>query len=60
MFGYVDGAAWDEVTKARNESDLRALALRPRMLVGATEIDLSTEVLGRRLADPAARRSRPG
>ena len=52
MFDYVDGAAWDEVTKQRNESDLQALALRPRMLVGATEIDLSTEVLGRRLEVP--------
>jgi L-lactate dehydrogenase (cytochrome) len=52
VFDYVDGAAWDEVTKHRNESDLQALALRPRMLVGATEIDLSTEVLGRRVAIP--------
>ena len=52
MFDYVDGAAWDEVTKQRNESDLRSLALRPRMLVGATEIDLSTEVLGRRVEIP--------
>jgi L-lactate dehydrogenase (cytochrome) len=52
VFDYVDGAAWDEVTKRRNESDLRSLALRPRMLVGATEIDLSTEVLGRRIEIP--------
>jgi L-lactate dehydrogenase (cytochrome) len=52
VYGYVDGAAWDEVTKARNESDLRALALRPRVLVGTTEIDLSTDVLGRRLDIP--------
>jgi len=52
VFDYVDGAAWDEETKRRNESDLRALMLRPRMLVGATEIDLSTEVLGRRVAIP--------
>ena len=28
VFDYVDGAAWDEVTKQRNESDLQALALR--------------------------------
>ena len=52
VFDYVDGAAWDELTKQRNESDLRSLALRPRMLVGATEIDLSTEVLGRRVEIP--------
>ena len=52
VFDYVDGAAWDEATKERNESDLQALALRPRVLVGASEIDLSTEVLGRRVAVP--------
>jgi L-lactate dehydrogenase (cytochrome) len=52
VFDYVDGAAWDEVSKRRNESDLQSLMLRPRMLVGATEIDLSTVVLGRRVAIP--------
>src|SRR6185437_14650388 len=52
VFDYVDGAAWDEATKRHNESDLQALMLRPRVLVGATQIDLSTEVLGRRLAVP--------
>jgi L-lactate dehydrogenase (cytochrome) len=52
VFDYLDGAAWDELTKARNESDLRTLTLRPRMLVGATTIDLSTEVLGRRVEVP--------
>jgi len=52
VFDYVDGAAWDEVTKRRNESDLQSLLLRPRMLVGAAEIDLSTTVLGRRVAIP--------
>jgi L-lactate dehydrogenase (cytochrome) len=52
VYDYVDGAAGDEVTKQRNESDLQALSLRPRMLVGATEIDLSTEVLGRRVEVP--------
>ena len=52
VFDYVDGGAWDEATKRHNESDLQALALRPRMLVGATEVDLSTEVLGRRVEVP--------
>jgi L-lactate dehydrogenase (cytochrome) len=52
VFDYVDGAAWDELTKQRNESDMQTLALRPRMLVGATEIDLSTQVLGRRIEIP--------
>lgn len=52
VFDYIDGAAWDEATKQRNEADLQSLLLRPRMLVGATEIDLSTEVLGRRVTVP--------
>jgi L-lactate dehydrogenase (cytochrome) len=52
VFDYVDGAAWDEVTKRRNESDLQSLQLRPRMLVGATDVDLSTTVLGRRVEIP--------
>jgi L-lactate dehydrogenase (cytochrome) len=52
VFDYVDGAAGDELTAQRNQSDLRALVLRPRVLVGASEIDLSTEVLGQRLSVP--------
>jgi L-lactate dehydrogenase (cytochrome) len=52
VFDYVDGGAWDEVTLRRNEEDLRALALRPRALVGATEPGLCTEVLGRHLEVP--------
>jgi L-lactate dehydrogenase (cytochrome) len=52
VFDYVDGAAWDEVTAQRNQSDLRDLVLRPHVLIGATDIDLSTEVLGQRVSVP--------
>jgi L-lactate dehydrogenase (cytochrome) len=52
VFDYVDGAAGDELTARRNQADLRELVLRPRVLAGATEIDLSTEVLGQRLSVP--------
>jgi L-lactate dehydrogenase (cytochrome) len=52
VFDYVDGAAWDEVTAQRNQSDLRDLVLRPHVLTGATDIDLSTEVLGQRVSVP--------
>lgn len=52
VFDYVDGAAWDELTKARNEADLRALVVRPRVLAGLTEVDLSTTVLGQRIEVP--------
>jgi L-lactate dehydrogenase (cytochrome) len=52
VFDYVDGAAWDELTAERNQLDLRLWALRPRVLVGATDVDLSTDVLGRRIDVP--------
>ncbi len=52
VFDYVDGAAWDELTAERNQLDQRSWALRPRVLVGAAEVDLSTEVLGQRIAVP--------
>ncbi len=51
VFDYVDGAAGDELTAARNQSDLRALSIVPRVLAGA-DVDLSTEVLGQRIAVP--------
>ena len=52
VFDYVDGAAGDELTAARNQSDLRSLSVVPRVLVGGAELDLSTTVLGERLAVP--------
>lgn len=51
-FDYADGAAWDEVTAACNQADLRRLAIMPRMLRGAVEIDLSATVLGQALDVP--------
>jgi L-lactate dehydrogenase (cytochrome) len=52
VFDYVDGAAGDELTAGRNQSDLRSLSVVPRVLVGGAELDLSTTVLGERLAVP--------
>lgn len=52
VFDYVDGAAWDELTAARNQTDLRRLALLPRVLSGAADIDLSTTVLDQPIAVP--------
>ena len=54
VFDYIDGAAGDELTLARNQSDLRALTVAPRVLAGGAEVDLSTTVLGRAPRDPAA------
>jgi L-lactate dehydrogenase (cytochrome) len=52
LFEYIDGGSYDEETLRRNESDLRQVALRQRVLTGAAEIDLSTELFGERLAMP--------
>ena len=52
VFDYIDGAAWDELTAAGNVDDLRALRIVPRVLAGTPAVDLSTTVLGQRLAVP--------
>jgi L-lactate dehydrogenase (cytochrome) len=52
VFDYIDGAAGDELTATRNESDLREISVIPRMLAGVTEVDLSTTVLGQRVSVP--------
>ena len=52
IFDYVDGAAWDEVTARRNRTGFERFALRPRMLVDASTIEMATTVLGREIALP--------
>jgi L-lactate dehydrogenase (cytochrome) len=52
VFDYIDGAAGDELTATRNIADLQALAVAPRVLAGAPDVDLATTVLGHRLAVP--------
>jgi L-lactate dehydrogenase (cytochrome) len=54
LFDYIDGGAFDEETLRRNQSDLRAVALRQRVLAGAAEIDLTTDLFGEQLAMPIA------
>lgn len=52
LFEYIDGGSYDEVTLRRNVDDLRALALRQRVLRDVAELDLSTEIFGERLEMP--------
>lgn len=47
LFHYIDGAAYAEVTSARNVSDLATTALRQRVLKDVSEIKLSTTLFGR-------------
>lgn len=54
LYDYAAGGAYNEVTLGRNVADLRDVALRQRVLQDVAEIDLSTELFGRRLPLPVA------
>ena len=52
IFHYIDGAADDEVTYARNTSALVDMDLVPNVLRGVEEVDLSTTIFGKKLDLP--------
>lgn len=52
LFEYVDGGSYDELTLRRNISDLQAVALRQRVMRDISNLDLSTELFGKRQAMP--------
>ncbi|MEM7664630.1 MAG: alpha-hydroxy acid oxidase [Pseudomonadota bacterium] len=52
VFDYIDGAADDELTKARNTAAYDACDLVPDVLAGVEAIDTSCDILGRRSALP--------
>ncbi len=54
LFHYIDGGAYDEHTLARNVADLRALALRQRVLKEVGEVDLSARLFGEAVSLPVA------
>ena len=54
LFDYVDGGSYGEVTLRRNVADLAEIALRQRVLRDVSKLDLSTEILGQKLAMPVA------
>lgn len=51
-FDFVAGGAEDEVTLADNRGAFRRIRLLPRFLTGVSNVDLSTDVLGHKLAMP--------
>jgi lactate 2-monooxygenase len=51
-FGYIAGGAGDELTMRANRDAFERRRLRPRMLTGNRERDLSVEVLGTRYPAP--------
>jgi L-lactate dehydrogenase (cytochrome) len=52
VFHYIDGAADDEGTKARNTAAFDDCDLVPDVLAGVAEVDLRTTVMGREIAMP--------
>ena len=52
VFDYIDGAADDELTKARNTQAYSRADLVPDVLAGVAEIDASCTILGRKSALP--------
>ena len=52
VFHYIDGAADDEATMARNTAAFADCDLVPDVLAGVAEVDLRTTVMGREIAMP--------
>lgn len=51
-WGYIAGGAGDEISLRENDHAYDRLRLWPRVLVDVTEVDTSTELLGRRVSAP--------
>ncbi len=52
IFHYIDGAADDEITKDRNSAAFDDCDLVPNVLAGVENIDMSVEVMGKKIAMP--------
>jgi L-lactate dehydrogenase (cytochrome) len=52
LFEYIDGGSYSETTLRRNVADLEAIALRQRVMVDMSALDLSTTAMGQPLSMP--------
>ncbi|MGH7122237.1 MAG: alpha-hydroxy acid oxidase [Acetobacteraceae bacterium] len=52
IFGYIDGAADDEMTLRRNTASFERCDLVPNILRGVPDVDMSVTVMGQKLAMP--------
>ena len=52
VFHYIDGAADDEITLKRNTQAFDDVDLVPNVLKGVENIDISTELMGKKLSTP--------
>lgn len=54
LFDYVDGGSYDENTLRANRAEFNAVTLRQRVMVDTSTRDLSTTMLGEKVAMPVA------
>jgi L-lactate dehydrogenase (cytochrome) len=54
LFEYVDGGSYDELTLRANRADLDAIRLRQRVMMDTSKRDLTTTLLGEKVAMPVA------
>ncbi len=52
QYDYIAGGATDEISVERNRRAFESIALRPRVMAGVKEVDLSTKVLGTKVSFP--------
>jgi 4-hydroxymandelate oxidase len=52
QYDYIAGGATDEISVERNRRAFESIALRPRVLAGVGEVDLSTKVMGTKVKFP--------
>jgi L-lactate dehydrogenase (cytochrome) len=52
VFDYIDGGAEDELTMSANSAAYRKLTFSPRVLRDVSEVDVTSTLLGRKLAYP--------
>lgn len=52
LWDFIEGAAFDEITKLRNEEKFRELTMNPNFLVDVGNRELSTTVLGEKIDFP--------
>ena len=54
LFDYVDGGSYDQLTLRANRTDFDAVKLRQRVMIDTSKRDLSTTMLGEKVAMPVA------
>jgi L-lactate dehydrogenase (cytochrome) len=54
LFDYVDGGSYDEQTLRANRAEFNTVTLRQRVMIDTSTRDLSTTMLGEKVAMPVA------